>query len=402
VSTQIVRAFRVDTPADIWSAGVVASTLPTARNLLVLSADKTFGDREAYRTALLEAAATFTWHEVVDISDLPLSEHWLNQPTRRRYRRLRDTERSIRHIREIVEAAAHGSVDEVFVTCLQHPDVRAFVHALAAPTNAYCPHGFHGLSRFEADLYRAHVLTEATPSPESIKTRLKRRLLGSDYVIPDRVPIASAYSFNVEAPWAPTIDVRAALCDQELESRLPVSAREAIDDIRTDTASPRGMFVLVSEERDEHYPESFELGAIAELAQQVVEQEELRSLLVKPHPRNGAAWLSRVLDTLRIALPDVNVVAMTRVQEIPVEVVVGAMKVTAVFGLASSSLVTLHDLYGLASYCPEQLVRQLWGWTPELLSQTEAHLASIRGSYTSVSLSTDDLSPSAVRGASRG
>lgn len=393
-----VRVFRADTSVDVWCAAIVAATLEERPTILALSIDKAYAEDRRSWEILDRAAALHPWDAVVHLPDLPINRHWLDMDARpRRLRRLIDTRSSVRLLRRRMDDAAASIVGgpvewETFVTALAHPDIRAFVHALKPVANHYTPHSFVSLNVNEITVDAPHAHPSASPRPVGRRERLKRAVLGRDAVVPTSIPVDTAYSFTTEAPWAAsTVLLGPYLGDVgALFDRLPDEMRQRVDALAA-SPTPTGLLVLSSEERDESYPEWLELLGLVELASHVVEREGLASLLVKPHPRNGEQWLAQVVAALRDALPDVQVRSIAELGGLPVEAIATRISFSAVTGLGSSALVTLSRHLGVPAYCPERLVIQLIGATPDTVRMLDEWFDENRQYWNVVTLSTDHL-----------
>ena len=114
------------------------------RDFLVISADKTGGSAGEYLEVMRSLANAHRWAAIVDVSGLEINwDEWLT-PDRglsrfRRYAAMRDSFETLG--RAVTEYVSPDAVDELFVTCLDHPDVQLLAQLMPRADVCYLPHG---------------------------------------------------------------------------------------------------------------------------------------------------------------------------------------------------------------------------------------------------------------------
>jgi len=398
-SGSVVRVFRADTTVDVWCAAITQAVLGEAPAVLAYSRDKSGAERDAYEAAMQLAASAHPWDAIIDISDLPMNAHWFDRfDSKRSLRRLLDTRRSVRRLRRQVTTAVDGVAPdarlELYVTCLTHPDIRAFVHALSDEDRAhYYPHSFLSLNGWELDSYEPYAIAYPARPPTHWRARMKRVVLGHSGVVPNVIRVDRAVTFEMSPPWArETIQLAAHPREiAGLVDRVPAAVRDELQRLRTTCRQPIGLLTIGPEEWDESYPLWMELQGTAELVAAVSAAESLGSILLKPHPRSSPDWVDRLTEAVRSAVPSVDLHVMKDLAGLPAEIIAPHLEVAAVAGVASTSLITLARLFGVHAYCAERLALQLYGVTPNSERLIGDWLDEHRSTWRVVSLSTDDL-----------
>ena len=88
--------------------------------------------------------------------------------------------------------------------------------------------------------------------------------------------------------------------------------------------------------------------------------QPVERLILKPHPLNGAEWISRVAGAVPADLPSTSVQVLDRYAAIPIEVAVSAMNIVAAAGIGSTAVQTLSRIYGIPMYSSNEfLIRAL-------------------------------------------
>jgi hypothetical protein len=386
------RLFRVDTPHDIASVVFVTRDLPPGRDVLAISTDKTRGDREQYAKSLRTIAALHAWSEIVDVSGLPLARHFLSEERSiSRRQRLRDTIESARRLRRQL-AQVVEQVDELYLTVLMHPDVLMLYGLLPEARKVYYPHGFDCLHRLEIHLYAKLFSTGGPHRPPwrtALLDRAKKLIFGTDAVIPRRIAIDEAYSFNLALPWAKVNhDLRSRLNRESMQalfSRLPKAIRISLEGLARQCQDTTTLLLLPPRDHDFSFTLEQQANVVAELAQRVVTREGSNTLLLKPHPRNSEQQVETIVSRISEILPQTPTVLMREHHEYPVEVVLSPFSVKSCAALGSTSLRTLKRIYGTRSYCAEQAMLELYAREHEtILNRYKVWIEDNREDYIAI------------------
>jgi hypothetical protein len=105
--------------------------------------------------------------------------------------------------------------------------------------------------------------------------------------------------------------------------------------------------------------------------------ENAITILVKPHPLNGDDWVRRSIDRLRARVPEAQVVLADNYHYYPIELVLAPFSVVACGGIGSSSLRTLRRIYGLRSYCPTNLMLELYASDPLIVEAMKVWIQDV-------------------------
>lgn len=399
------RLFRVDTPHDVACAAVVASTLPPGRDILVYSTDKSSGAPKEFGARVLGMSRVHPWSAVVDISGLPLAKHLLAPGLQGgRWRRLMDTVEAPGFLAtrladalglqssgpRTVERVA-SAVDELYVTCLHHPDVQVFCGFLSEAKLCYSPHGFDSLHGTETHHYSPLCGPRAgmdVPALRRIVERAKVTVFGSASVLPRRLEVARAYSFNLPMPWArENVDLSGALgrgLMTDFFSRLPPEVRAAYEGLAARCGSDAVLILLPPHDKDPRLPHARQVEVVAGLARSLSERVRSDTFLLKPHPLNSVEEVDTMRRAVERELPRASVELVRQFGEYPIEVVFAPFAIRSVGGVDSSSMRTLKKIYGTTSYCPEQALLALYEGMPTNLDSIRRWVEDNRPHYTAV------------------
>src|SRR4029077_18888056 len=113
-----------------------------------------------------------------------------------RYRALRRSFESIRAA--ICRHVQPAAVDELFLTCLNHPDVQLLSQVIARAEVCYLPHGLGSIHAVENETcVRLTTRPPALRKARHLLARtLKRPVWGTAATPPLSFDVATAYSFN--------------------------------------------------------------------------------------------------------------------------------------------------------------------------------------------------------------
>lgn len=360
--------------------------------MLLISTDKTGGNREQYARSLRAIAGVRPWGDIIDVSGLPLVGHFMGgKPSASRRQRLRDTIESARVLRrKVAQAVEH--VDELFLTALMHPDVLLLYGLLPGARKIYFPHGFDCVHATEIHVY-ARLFSEESQCPPSWRTalleRTKRLAFGMDAVIPSRIAIDEAYSFNLALPWASVNHDLGPQLNREsmrrLFSQLPEPIRTSHERLARQCQDRTMLLLLTPHDPDLGFSYQRQAEAVADLARRVVDIECSRSLLVKPHPRNSEQQVEAVMKRVSAALPETRTIVVREHHEYPVEIVLSPFPIRACASLGSTSLRTLKRIFGTTSYCAERAMLELFAAESEhTLRKVKVWIEDNRKDYVAV------------------
>ena len=136
------------------------------------------------------------------------------------------------------------------------------------------------------------------------------------------------------------------------------------DEIRssyaTGQAGPAALLLLYpSDNEPPSYPFDLEIRGLTALASHLMTAQPVERLILKPHPLNGAEWISRVVGAVRAELPSTSVQVLDRYPAVPIEVAVSGMNIVAAAGIGSTAVQTLSRIYGIPMYSSNDLIRAL-------------------------------------------
>src|SRR5207245_10975927 len=97
-----------------------------------------------------------------------------------------------------------AAMDEIFVTCVSHPDVQAFCQLFPRARKIYTPHGFDSLHASEVMYYDPVLSGSLQPRPlrPAWWTDMGKRVAwGQDAVPVRQLRLDELYTFNQESPW---------------------------------------------------------------------------------------------------------------------------------------------------------------------------------------------------------
>ncbi len=388
---QSVRLFRADTPHDVASACLVAGLSP-ARDYLAISADYAAADPREYLQVMRAMARAHRWLDIIDISRLPI-----NDPDRMRPRPpRRDLYRTMRESFDMLRTTIAGhiqpdAVDELFLTCLNHADIRLLSQVLPAATLSHYPHGFGSLHDAENDTYVAITKSASLGrrARHAALEAVKRPLWGRASTPPLSLDIFRSHSFHRyplfgherhDLTHLMTTDTMARLF-----AALPDEIRQAYEAHSSDRDAAAGLLLLTpADTRGPDYPYEVDLRGFGELASHLLSKHGVGGIIIKPHPLNSDQWITTVADAVRASVPEASVVTISRYSAVPVEIAASAMRVVAAAGIGSSSLHTLARIYGIPTYSSDRLLRELYADEPRMASSVETWIKDNKTSYTSV------------------
>jgi hypothetical protein len=319
---------------------------------------------------------------VVDLSQLPMVRQFDRKLTLwNRYRGIGLTRSSIRELRSrlagtlglapegaLLNERLDREIDELYLTCLHHPDVLAVCQVLPRARKIYYPHTFDSLCRSELGHLARVCETSTLPRRTLLFNRVKRALWGEDAVPLLRLKVDAAYTFKLPLPWAlENHDLSDRITRAVLEKvfdRLPTPVRNYYQDLAAQCGGLTGIFLLNSED----FPQFTlrEIEAYEVMAEHLAQQCPGATLLVKMHSRGSQAHTDRVMERLRSRLPGVNFLPVLRYHFYPIEVVLAPFSVVACAGLGTTALRTLGQIYGIDAYCPVDLLRTLYQDDPKI------------------------------------
>lgn len=330
-------------------------------------------------------ACVHDWETVVDVSGLPLAPHFVSgTPPTSTLRRLRDTASSVVMLRRrlapvfgldpadrALDRLLSTQVDELYLTCFHHPDVQAMYGLFPGARKIYIPHGFDSLHQSELRYYAfpgCGIGSGASTLKESAVDLVKRALFGREAVLPRRMAVDDAYSFNLPMPWAlRQHDLRSSLnrgVMERLFARLPEAVRSYYRRLAGQARERTSLLLLAPYDSDRALQDELQTRAIVRLAGKMTDREGAACLLIKPHPVNSDAQLEAVRSRLAEALPGLRLLVIDEHREYPVEVMLAPFSIRACGAFGSSSLRTLKRVYGTTSYCPEEDLRELYSNPP--------------------------------------
>lgn len=397
------RLFRADTPHDVACAAIVAASLPPGRNVVAFLADKAETSLERLRACLEAMALTYRWDAVVDLTGVfPLGSAWRGGLWRR-WRRVRSQVKGVQAARRRLAPAfgldpsvpslaidLSGQVDELYLTCLHHPDVRMMAVIAPKARISYFPHGFDSLHSAEAAYYapfayvRGGADNEATPL---LSDWWKRALLGQDAVPVRRVGVETAFSFTRPAPWAASnVDLSHVLTPDTMQNlflRLPEQVRAYFRAKAEECPRDVGLLLLTPSYMGDTYPYALEIEGFLRLAE-ALEQGGAQYLVAKPHPLTTEQHTERTLAALHAAGLRSKIVVLQEHREYPVEIISTPFALAGCGGIGTSSLRTLRTLYGIQAFCPEQLLYRLYEGNSSKLRAVNLWIEDHRGQYTPI------------------
>lgn len=364
------RVFRADAPQEVASASIVASALPAGRDILAIYGGTSYASAEKTVAELRAMAGAYAWEAVVDLTDLPLKEVGGAESTlRARLARTRATMSAVRGMRERVAEALDlapsrvaALIDQVYVSVLPAASmVTAYVLSPSAQTCCY-PHTFISVTGREP-----YPLEFPRPLWGRAADLGKRVVWGPEAVPTRRFEIDLAITFWRDAPWAKQTLSLGHLINRKtmhnLFCALPGDARSYFEALAADCGDATGLLLLHGGDRALHHDRQGEVESAsnARVVSHLVRREQVRSLIVKPHPRIPPERVEEVITELRVAFPDLRIVAPIEYSSLPIEVIAGTFHLVACAGIISTSLCTLPLLYPLRSYCDRAAAENLYG-----------------------------------------
>lgn len=397
------RLFRADSPTDVVCAALVAQSLPAGHSVLAVCTDKCMGDPVEMSACQRALAGLYDWTAVLDVSNLPINQHAMEKTRTSRWTRIRDTLRSVAQLRQAfapafgvdphsgrLAEALDNAVDEVYFTCIYHPDILALYRVFPRARKIYYPHGFDSLAKYEMmyyDPYFSGSLAEGLSPLTRLAHRVQGALCGEESVPVTRCRLDAAYHFNLPAPWTREThslahyENRQAM--RQLFERLPRDVQEYYRSLAAESGRNTALLLVCAESGCDAEGDEIELRAYEKVVRRMVKEHEIRALVVKPHPMNSRSWIERVAGVIRSSLPDLLLRVVDEYRHYPIEIALAPFEVPCAATTMSSALRNVRIIYDIPCYCPEELVRQVWSRTPRL-KIAEEWFSEYRQYYTAV------------------
>ncbi len=194
---------------------LLAEQLAGGTHLLAIAQDKSQADSEAYRECFESLVSLHDWRGVVDISGWSLTQKQVETPTLAdRWRRLWIVRESMAELRRWIapileispaelalERSLDQRVDELYLTCLNHFDVRALYRVFPSARKIYYPHTLDSLAPSEADHYERYCSRPGWSTNDFVRDSLKRVVFGSDSVPVRHTSLDRIYTFRTFPGW---------------------------------------------------------------------------------------------------------------------------------------------------------------------------------------------------------
>lgn len=397
------RLFRADSPTDVVCAALVAQSLPAGHSVLALCTDKCMGDAREMSACQKALSRLYDWNAVVDVSNLPINQHAMGKTRSSRLTRIRDTRRSVDQLRQTFAPAfgldphsgrlaqdLDSTVDEVYFTCVYHPDILALYRVFPRAKKVYYPHGFDSLAKYEMlyyDPYFSGSLAEGLSSWTRLAHRVQGVVCGEDSVPVTRCRLDAAYYFNLPAPWTQESHSLAHYENREsmrrLFDRLPQDVQDYYRSLAAACGRNTALLLACAESGCDAEGDEIELRAYSNVVRRMVEEHGVDALVVKPHPMNSREWIERVTAAIQSSLPDLLLRVVDEYRHYPIEIALAPFEVPCAATTMSSALRNVRIIYSIPCYCPEDLVRQVWSRTPRL-KIAEEWFSEYRQYYTAV------------------
>jgi len=376
------RLFRAASPSDMVCAALLAEQLPGGNHLLAIARDKSQADSEAYRECFESLVSLHDWRGVVDISGWSLTEDQVEAPTLAdRWRRLWIVRESMAELRHWIAAILGISptnvaldrsldqrVDELYLTCLNHFDVRALYRVFPSARKIYYPHTLDSLAPSEADHYERYCSRPGWSTNDFVRDSLKRVVFGNDSVPVRHTSLDRIYTFRSAAAWAREhvrLDVALSPATMlRLFSRLPDCVRTYFRALAGRCGENVGVLLLNPDDHGERHPYESEVEAYLHLANEL-RRRGARTILVKPHSRSSVVWNEKVKSALQAERIGLDVIFVEKFYHYPIEITLAPLSAAACAGMGTTCLGTLARIYGMAAYCAEERMLQINAWNVE-------------------------------------
>jgi hypothetical protein len=373
------RLFRAGSPSDVVCAALVADRLPEGNNVLAIAREKSQADSDSYRDCFTSLMPLYDWRGVVDLSGWSLAQDRLSAPTlTNRLRRLRDVRRSMNQLRRWIAPVlgiapadrrlairVDGAVDEIFLTCPNHYDVRSLCRVFPLARKIFYPHTFDSLAPAEVDHYEPFCAAATVHLLDRASDLLKRMALGRDAVPMRHLAFDMVYTFREVPAWGSAHTILdfslTPVAMRKLFDRLPDRVRTYFEELAHRGEGEVGVLLLNSDDFGKEHPYDREIEAYVYLASELC-RRGVRSIIAKPHSRSGAAWNARVEAELRKALPGLNIQFIARYTSYPIEITIAPFQATRCAGMGTTCLRTLPLIYGMTAYCAEKLMLEINAW----------------------------------------
>ena len=375
------RLFRAASPSDMVCAALVAGQLSPGNHLLAMARDKSQADSKVYGECFESLVPLHDWRAVVDISGWSMTrDHAEAPPIADRWRHLWKARESMAELRRWIapivgvapgaaalERVLDQCVDELYLTCLNHFDVRALYRVFPSARKLYYPHTLDSLAPSEADHYERYCSRQRWSTSAFVRDSLKRVVLGSDSVPVRHTRIDKFYTFRCVPVWThehTRLDVAlspAAMA--QLFDRLPAQVRSYYGDLSRRCGADVGVLLLNPDDFGEQHPYASEVDGYLHLAREL-RRQGARTILVKPHSRSSVHWN----DTVRSALEaeharlGTDLIFVEEFYHYPIEITIAPVRAVACAGMGTTCLGTLRRIYGMAAYCAEERMLRINAW----------------------------------------
>jgi hypothetical protein len=373
------RLFRAASPSDVVCAALLADRLPPGNDLLALARDRSQARPTPYRRCFESLVRLHHWRGIVDITGWSLSTDCAAKGSiRERWRRLHSVHRSMVELRrwiapivgvapsdDAVSRRLDRGVHELYLTCLNHFDVRALYRMFPSARKMYYPHTLDSLAPSEADHYAPFCGPGRFQAADFLRDQFKRAVLGPDAVPVRHLRLDRVFSFRSVPGWTNDEDrldvalVPATMA--RLFDRLPSSVRCYYTSLATRCGGGCGVLLLNPDDHGREHPYDQEVDGYVHLAGEL-RRQGAGTILVKPHSRSSVEWNARVRTALETRTEGGAPVFVERYYHYPIEITLAPFSPLACAGMGTTCLGTLSRIYGIASYCAEQRMLQINSW----------------------------------------
>ena len=392
------RVVRADSPSDVVSATLVLRSLEPGEDHLVVSADKSVGDPRAYRACLASLAELHTWAGVIDVSSSVMAHHLAEEArgVRARLQRSRDLrsytgilrERLAQSICNDPAASLEGIVDELYVACVNHPDVQALYRVLPDATKILYPHTLISLMESERQVYEPFCVKDGNER-HSMLDRAKALIWGWDAVPVRGCRVDRAFSFDYPFESATENISCRGLLDrgvlQRLFDKLPARVSGYYRHLQRAAGAHPGLLLLIAPLGTKNELASpDELDAYVQMVRRMITDAAPTSIIVKPHSLSSEARNRQCVAYLSTQFPEVPFVSVERYFEYPAELAFSSINFVACGGLGTTALRSFEFLFGIKSYCAETHLRRIVKGIPSLERSMDLWIDEFAAHYVAV------------------
>lgn len=367
-SGPITRLFHADSSSDVVCASLVANQLPSGNDILCVSTGKAHSNPQEYLDALRGLTGLHDWQTVVDMSGLSIQRRAMStilcSSVVERWYRLQDTRRDLQNVRRLIAPLCglerdssslsnrlNQKIDELYITCLHHPDNQALYRIFPRARKIYFPHTLDSLVGVEIDYYAPYLKCGQV----SLSDRIKRLIWGADAVPLRQLNIDAAYSFNLPLPTAKEQHQIRHLLSRftmsQLFARLPIDVQNYYRDLARCCNEDAALLLLTAGNYGVDKSEEMELYVSS--VDYLIKHTSAKEILVKPHPLSSPDWVEEVLVYLRSRANGADILMVREHFFYPIEIILAPFHIKSCAGIGSTSLRSLHKIHGLQSYCPE-------------------------------------------------